>query len=269
MAISDVALLERKFYVCLEDREGILFSAPAAALVDRDDMKRCLEKYASCIRASGLHPAATFFCAWIGYVALAQQYMLSAENKKIDLSLSNIDVQLYGKGQRFAFAFKIRRWSEQALPASGADRRAARHRALAELYGETIRPLFESMAAAADIRTGQLWGQLPARFEYYRKILLSELPEAGLKTRMTEDYDALLHEVEPAVFGEKKNPFGVKFHWVEDPREAGKQIPLKSACCLYYKTEGGEYCYTCPRMKETERAERRRKLREKTEASSP
>jgi len=264
MTNDHLAGLQEMFHITLEDREGALFSMTAEDLLDQENAKHFLRIYASCIKSPELQPAAAYFGGWFGFVAFALQYMLSVENKRIDLSLSNITVQLYPKGQYFPLSFKINRWSERVLPASETERTRSRYQALADFYGKTVRPLFEAVSAAAEIHVGQLWGQLPARFYYFKNNLLDNMEDAGLRTRITDDYNALVHELEPTVFGTKKNPFNIKLRMVEDIRDPQKQVPLKSACCLYYKTEGGEYCYTCPRLKEEKRQAMRDKFREKT-----
>lgn len=255
--------LEDKFFISLKDREDALFSIPAKDLLDQDQMERFLQFYAKCIKATDLTAAAAYFCSWLGFVALAQQYMLSLQNKKIDVSLANLVIQLYAKNQYYAFSFKICRWTESPLPENESIRAKELHQILADLYRGTIRPLIEAASVAAKIHIGQLWGQLPTRFVYYKNRMLDSVDDEVLQTRISDDLHVLRHDLDPHLFGRQKNPFHIEYKMVEDVYDSQRQVPVKSACCLYYKTEGGDYCYTCPRLKEEERSVRREKMREK------
>jgi ferric iron reductase protein FhuF len=249
-------VLEKNFYFGLTDREDALFSMSAAELLKPGEMKQFLRMYASCIKARELKPAAAYFCGWFGYVGMAQLYMLAVKNKQIDLSLANMTIQLYARDGHFLFAFKPDRWSERPLPESGKERSEQRLQALEQFYAHTVRPLFTAVSAAAEIGIGQLWGQLPARYSYCKDMLLALAGSADLQARIDGDFAALVHQLAPEVFGRKQNPFRVRIRLLEDLHDPARKIPIKSACCLYFMTEGGDYCYNCPKLKDEERKKR-------------
>ncbi|ASA21748.1 (2Fe-2S)-binding protein [Paenibacillus donghaensis] len=68
-------------------------------------------------------------------------------------------------------------------------------------------------------------------------------------------------------FGLAKNPFNVVIRRIEAIDDPAKKVMMRNRCCLYYRIEGGQYCYNCPRLKEAERAERRTEYRKQAAAS--
>ncbi|WP_201318449.1 IucA/IucC family C-terminal-domain containing protein [Paenibacillus sp. EPM92] len=257
----DFLTLEQKYHIRREDPEHLICSIPAAELLERPNMQQFLELYGTRIHALEPAACAAYFSGWLGYAAFAQQYALSFHNQALDLSLSNFVVQLHVKESYTAISFKLVREAAQPAPAGEAERTAWLRRTLTELYGTTFRPLLEAASEAAGIEVGQLWGQFPTKLNYLMDDLLAEAEEHELRERIAEDYNRLRQELNSEVFGRAKNPLDVKIRWMEDLKDPDKRIRMKNACCLYYRTEGGFCCYTCPRLTEEQREERRTQAR--------
>lgn len=258
----DFAQLEQNFFISIKKKENALFSIPAEKAVHTDNMKLLLETYAPLMKALEPKAAAAYFGGWISSLPLCLQYTLSTENKTIDLSLANIEIQLYCKeGENWYFSFVVNRWSEQEGPEDEAERTVWRKQVLSKFYQQTMRPLYEAAAQVCDLDAGQLWGQLPTKFNYYIEHFMEQAKTCLIKERIEQDYRFMKEEMEPEVFGRKKNPFDVKLRYVPDWRDESKQLMQKNVCCRYYLTEEGQYCYTCPRLKESDRALRAKQLR--------
>ncbi|MDF2715738.1 MAG: (2Fe-2S)-binding protein, partial [Paenibacillus sp.] len=135
-------------------------------------------------------------------------------------------------------------------------------RVLTEFYEKTVRPVYETAAVIGGVDAGQMWGLLPTRFNYMTEQWLLAEESESIRAVISGDYAFLKHEMPAAVFGRNKNPLDVKIRWIEDLKDPCKQLRMKNVCCQYYRTEGGYYCYTCPRIKESEREERRIKARQ-------
>lgn len=261
MQQADFDKLERHFFTSRREMANVVWSGPASELLETAQMSSLIGVYARLIKAPDPAPAATYFSGWLCGPALAVQYAMSVWNKAFDLSLNNLTVQLYAQDGYHRFSFMLNRWAEQDGPADEAARAEWRGRVLQDVYGNTVRPLLEAVSAAAGVNVGQLWGQLPARFQYERDGWLKETEQELLRRRIADDFRFLTEQLDLQVFGRTKNPLGVKLRLIEDPFDPDRQVSMKSACCLYYRTEGGRYCYTCPRLKEAERADMRARLR--------
>ncbi|GAA3408252.1 (2Fe-2S)-binding protein [Paenibacillus hodogayensis] len=250
----------RMFNVGLQDKERIVYAVEASRLMERKAMDELLQAYTPLMKALVPVAAGTYFCTQLAGFCLALQYSLSCLGKSFDSSLDNITVQLYAQDDKYGVAFKLTRSGGTFAPADPAVRETWLYEKLASLYGETIRPLYESVAASVNVDAGQMWGVLPTRFNYSTEQWLLAAQSEREKENISGDY-ALLRSMPADVFGRNKSPFDVKIRWIEDLKDPCKQMRMKNVCCQYYQTEGGYYCFTCPRLKESEREERRKQAR--------
>jgi ferric iron reductase protein FhuF len=263
MAVSeaDFEQLEKLFPICLQDREDVIFSQSVAELLQEGSMARLLNTYGPLIKSLKSAATAISFCGWFISVAVALQYSISVRNRAPDFSPQNLVVQLYKADERYGFAFKINRWTEQTAPVQSKDRALWRNRMLAQFYASTVRPLVEALSDATEIQPAKLWGQFPSAFLYYVDKWYEMDVDPEIKERIRVDYQSLVEELDGEVFGHRKNPFDVKIRWIESLETPDESVRMKCTCCLYYCLEGGDYCYTCPRLNEEERAARRAQYR--------
>jgi ferric iron reductase protein FhuF len=274
MEAIDYKKLEQKFNITLIEREQPFFSVCAEELLNPDTMNLLLHTYGPLIKANDLTAPATYFSGNLGMLALALQYSISIWNRSLDLSLSNITVQLYKDNEAgyIRFAFVLHNKSEEEAPTDAVERGIWLKQVLTQFYKLSARPIIESLSRVSAFDAGQLWGQLPTRFNYNMDLFGKELDAAAQecgadaaaiaadKARLIEDY-GFLRGLEGSLFGRTKNPLDVKIRYIEDSRDPNKQVRMKNACCLYYKTGEGQYCYTCPRLKESDREQMRIKFR--------
>jgi len=254
----DYQQLEQQFYMTTEKKENPLLSLQASELIKPQNMDVLFQLYAPLIKAKEVTAAGTYFISWLGGLAIGYQYMISFWNCSLQVSLDQLTIELYQDGDYDKFAFVCHDSEPTFAPADGLARENWREQQLRDFYQNTMRPIIQAVAAATGNSPGALWGQLPTRFNYYLDILASSLTDPVERERLEDDYRFLKEEVEGEIFGLNKNPFHVKVRWIQDLRDPEKKVRMKNQCCLYYQTEGGHYCYTCPRLKESERAVRRK-----------
>lgn len=256
------------FNIGMESTKRVVYSVPVSALPHGSAMEQLLEAYSPLMKALDRTAAATYFCANFGNVGMALQYAVSVHDVSFDLSPENITVQLVEtEAGKFGVAFQLMRWSEQRAPAGGNERRAWLADILSAFYSGTVRPVFESASKASGIHVAHLWGLLPTRFNYSAEQWMLAETDGTIRETIAGDYEFLTRQIDGEPFGRSRNPFDVKIRWIEDLKDPCKQMRMKNVCCLYYRTEGGRYCYTCPHMKESERAERRMEARESEKAA--
>ncbi|MGG1659819.1 (2Fe-2S)-binding protein [Brevibacillus sp. NRS-1366] len=258
MSQIDFQQLEQHFQITVEANKNPLVSIKARELIKPQNMEWLVQTYAPMIKAKEVTAAGTFFCGWLGGLALGYQYMLSVSNGSLNLGLDQLTIELYRDGDYSKFAFLCQDIQPNMAPLDEPQRGSWRERQLRDFYQNTLQPLIQSIAAATGNSPGALWGQLPTRFNYYMDIFMRTLTDPVSKERLEDDYRFLKEGFEGEIFGLNKNPFRVKVRWTRDLREPDKNVRLKNQCCLYYQTEGGQYCYTCPRLKESDRAQRRK-----------
>ncbi|AYB37390.1 (2Fe-2S)-binding protein [Brevibacillus laterosporus] len=256
-------LLDEMFNIHLLEPKGAYCSMPATDLLNEGYMRKFIDQYAPLIKALDDTATAAYLASWFLALATGLQYMVSVQNKALDLSLTNVIIHMSPKseGSYTRISFQLRSWTETEAPESDEKRQEWRKDVLSRLYGETLRPLLECMSVVSGCNVGQMWGQLPTKFHYFIENLMEQTTNSEEKQRVIDDYHFLQHEFSPSVIGRSKNPFDVKVRFIEHIEDPTKQMRMKNVCCRYFRTEGAQYCYTCPLLKEEDRAARRTKHR--------
>lgn len=259
MVKLDFDKLEKTFSFGLLKQDNAVYTVPAADLLIPAEMDRFLAFYTPQIRANDPAVAAAYLAGWMANIGLALHYSLSVYNEALDFSLANLTVQLVPVGDYTSVFFCLNQWLETEGP-EGEGREAFLTESLEQFYGQTLKPLYAELTRATGLPLDQLWGQLPAKYHYYFDVFKSELRPA-VYSRLADDYHFLRLGVAPEVFGMPVNPFKRDVRLIESLASSAKQVPMKSKCCLYYKTDSGEYCFSCPRTTERERNEQRNRYR--------
>lgn len=261
-------LADKHFYISLSDKADALCSVSAAELLQPDRAQSFVKQYGEAIGALEPAAAATYFAGWFSGMALAVQYAVSLCNASFDASLAGLTIQMVYKEGRCALCFRLRDGTVRVAPEGEKERTAWRDRILTAFYRDTVRPLYEAIAAAAGCDVGQLWGQLPSRMANQTEQWRKTEPGNGILYRISEDVRFLKDGLDPVVLNRRKSPFDVKLRYIESVKDPEQTIPMKSSCCMHYRTGNGVYCYTCPRLTEEQRAARLAELRSAVPAGS-
>ncbi len=239
-----------------------LHSFDAQELVLEEGMRYFIDCYRPLMKALDNQAVAAYFGSWCSSMALAVQYSVSMYSAVPVIALSRLSVHLIPSSGYCRIAFSLRDWEIQTVPKEES-REAWRHEVLASFYRDTAAPLLRSMSRASGLSLGEIWGQLPTKFNYYMELFAADLQDSGQLGTLQADYDYLKHSLPAELFGMKRNPFDVVVRRIEALADPEQTVQMRNRCCLYYRTEGGSYCYTCPRLKEVERAARRAEFRQK------
>lgn len=238
-----------------------VFSIEGDQLLIPAEAKTFLKLYADMIKAQELDPACTYFGGWMGAVCSAVHYLMSFHQSSVDLSLNNLKFQLYRNDHGHpSIAFVLN--NVKLLPHQEVDSRPAWRQATMErFYKGTVRPVFESIAAAAEVNPAVIWSVLPTGV-YHRYDQMLRIAEhcSGLTLCIQDDFAYMTQEIKGEVFGRSRNPFAVTFNMIPSLKNQNELQRQKAGCCLYYRTEGGAYCYSCPRINDEQRKEIRKEL---------
>ncbi|MBD2868066.1 hypothetical protein [Paenibacillus arenilitoris] len=257
-------ILESRYEIFVSDRDNIAFSCPASELLDAGKLKKLLELYTPMVKGTEQAVGEVYMTSWFRGPMLGLLYMLSAWNRSLDLSLDNLTVQIYssvynGKSYyRCGFLMDRSEWREG--PAEQDANAEWAKEEISRFFEHTVRPVFETIASVGTQKTAMLWSQLPTSLEYGFDLMMNSEESESVKELARRNY-GLAKALEGERFGRSKNPLDVKFRMTESMTEEGKQVRMKFGCCLYYLVEDGYYCFTCPRLKESERDRRRAEFR--------
>ncbi|MFF2908421.1 hypothetical protein [Paenibacillus sp. NPDC057934] len=254
MGTVDFQQLEEKFALTLHELENTVLTIPASDLLIAEHMQHLIDTYGSLIKAREPAATAAFFVSWFAGVCGALQHMLYQGNEVIlDLSLSNLTVQLYIDGQYPLFSFKIN--EAQFSDVSAADLKEEYKRTLHVFYKEQVTPIIQLLSELVPTRATALWGQIGNPLYAQLEEALAAAFDEESRNRMVYLYEWLTQDLDPSSFGLSSNPLNRKPRFIEHPSIPDLKIRMKTACCLAYCLDGEfGYCYECPRLKEKDRA---------------
>lgn len=242
---------------------GARYSFAASELAREDGIRAFIECYRPIIKGLDDKVAASYFAGSFGNVALAVQYAISVYSAMPAVSLSSLSVHLIPAEGYWRVAFSLDEWTSSPAPAAPELRICWRNGRLTQFYQETAAPLLSVLSKVSGLGLSEIWGQLPTKFNYYIEMLAAG-SDSFLMQTVQADYRYLTDEMPAAVFQLARNPFHVKVRKVEALADPASTVQIRNRCCLYYRTEEGSYCYTCPRLTEEERAKRRAEYRNST-----
>ncbi|MUT67020.1 hypothetical protein GOM71_13895 [Paenibacillus sp. NEAU-GSW1] len=261
MSLTAIHTIAEDYNLVTERPENAVHSASADSLLEPEAMRIFIGHYETAAKAVDLEGAAGFFAYTVVNFMLAQQQLISAHNSALQLRPAQLTFHLVPTEKSVAVKFGLHGSVLEDAPADEDTRSAWLMNVYNRFYGELIRPLFESLATATGISIVHLWQHLATKFNYVP--LRADGLDGALKQRMIDDYEQLKYKVDPAIFGRSKNPIDAKLRYVESMADSDKQVLMKNGCCYYYKMEAseGSYCFTCPRISDKEREQRRESCR--------
>lgn len=236
-----------------------VYSVSAIDLInDAALMRDCLERSGKLVKATGMELAVSFLGLAAFGLASTKQLMMSQYDRVLDLSPSNLTVQLEQHNEYANVVFKLHelKWTE--LPAgSPCERDAAVAAEWQRYFRNEFNPLIEGIASAGGLKTSLIWNQFGTRAAFMMDFIRENTPQ-GPKLQRIEDDFALLAGLPAATFNRRRsNPFDHTPVYVDSPYKPGTKTMIRSACCMYYRREDGVKCYNCPLLKDAERAERK------------
>ncbi|MFN7249967.1 MAG: hypothetical protein ACK4M9_04160 [Anaerobacillus sp.] len=261
MVAIDFEFLEKEFYYFrMIDHPNKLYSVHLADFNKKEVINEFINIYGEKIKALNSEVAATYFFSIYGWILSGLQYVLSHYDTALNVSLSNIELQMYYDKEHNYYGLGFRFIDCKDFPLS-TERNQWRRDVLEKLYSTNVVPLVNLFHEATNVRLRDLYGQLSIGLYHGhdRVVEICQLVEEVAKIK--DDFNFLTKELSPTIFNLKKNPFNISFGMIESPREEGVMIRMKPSCCLYYQTEGATTkCYGCPRMTNEERRERKNQI---------
>ncbi|KAA8697808.1 Uncharacterized protein ALO80_03233 [Pseudomonas caricapapayae] len=129
-------------------------------------------------------------------------------------------------------------------------REAWRELIVATLFRELLQPLWETFNRVTGISRRILWENTAVRvYSLYDK-RMEKIQDPAIRQRYEGDFDWLLNQADPALFGLNYNPLK---HFRRPPvllEAEGKSVRFRRTCCFYYDASNPvEYCSTCPLLR--------------------
>jgi len=255
LGIVNFQQLEEQFFVTLDEPDKVLLAIPATELQHEVKLAHLLDTYGSLIHTTERAVAAALFLSWYaGICAAMQKTLYQGDEMMLDLSLSNVIVQLALKDDYPVFSFRIREQRFIPVPPMEQDKGWRKHM-LRSFYSSEVTPIIQVLSQQLPMNASSLWGQIMNVLQEQLDGELGEVRDEDSRMSIASQFRVLTHDVDASAFGLRKNPFNRQQRFVAHPNHPDQRIPLKMSCCLAYRLEADfGYCYTCPRLKEQDRA---------------
>ena len=117
------------------------------------------------------------------------------------------------------------------------------------LFADVLAPLWRQFNKVSRISQRILWDNTAVRvYSLYEK-RMAKIEDPFALARIEADFQWLLYEAEPALFGLNYNPLA-HFRRPLTTVEDGRQQRFRRTCCFYYQASNPvEYCAACPLLR--------------------
>jgi ferric iron reductase protein FhuF len=182
--------------------------------------------------------ASLFFKRYAFCSLTSSLYRMTMLNKSFDMNIENVYLIDHNSESMWLPSFTLKDASAQFSLESRGDWRSG---VLETLFKENISVMLNHVAKTARISKATLWENAWIYIRWIYDTWLSEDHPSEVKQRIQDDY-AFFMDAPAYHFGLTKNPF----HRFMAPIGCGP-TKIRKTCCLYYKTENGTCCSTCPK----------------------
>ncbi|MFD0672541.1 (2Fe-2S)-binding protein [Cohnella sp. GCM10027633] len=216
-------------------------------------MKDFLVRAGALVQAIGLELAVSYAGLALYGLAAVKQLIMSQYDRVLDVSPSNVTIQLETHDDHAHICFKIHelRWTD--LPTDACARRAAVAAEWERYFNDEFNPVLEQVSAAGGLKPDLIWNQYGSRVLYVMEYVRGIMPQGPMLKQIEDDY-LLLASLPPETFNRKRgNPFSHTPSYIDNPYKPGSPLMIRSGCCMWYRREAGEKCYSCPILKGPER----------------
>ncbi|AZD02521.1 IucA/IucC family C-terminal-domain containing protein [Pseudomonas chlororaphis] len=223
-------------------------SLSARALLDDDTCITLLDQLGPVIGSPTRAITASLLAKRFSFLATgACLYAMSVCDQGLLLSLDDCVIEYGHDDGLWTSSMPLADRPPQAYAAGERD--AWRAAIVEALFAGLLAPLWQTFNRVSGISRRILWENTAVRvYSLYEK-RMGKVEDPLIRLRHEADFDWLLQEAAPALFGLDYNPLR---HFRRPPTqlEEGKSIRFRRTCCFYYEaTEPAEYCSTCPLLR--------------------
>jgi ferric iron reductase protein FhuF len=234
---NDISMLE-KYRLRLETAN----SFNVVDLLDDKFSTDFIKKLALAIGAPSEKTAASIFIKRYAFIAVISLYVMTTANKKINVSLDNLEMEAAEHGKNWLPMFSLKVLSVEDW--NGEDRDQWRKNVLQDLFANNIYLLVNHFEKNFKISRLILWENIAVYLFWLYETELKDHENPNVES----DFRFLLLEAEGKLFGRyNHNPlqkYYTEKRYIEDFQE---EVRLRKSCCFTYQLESSsKRCKTCP-----------------------
>jgi ferric iron reductase protein FhuF len=207
-----------------------------ASLLDKAFVIEFMKKLSYSLGAPSERTAASIFIKRYAFIAVISLFVMTASNKKLNLSLDNIEMEEAERGKDWLPMISLKNPSIEEW--NGQDRDEWRKGVYRDLFAHNIYPMIELLEKTFKISKLILWENIAV---YLFWLYESELKDSGYPN-VQSDFNFLIKEAQGNLFGKYHlNP--IQKYYSE--RYFQDEIRMRKTCCFTYQL-GTKRCKTCP-----------------------
>lgn len=207
-----------------------------ANLLDKRFVTDFMKNLAFSIAAPSERTAASIFIKRYAFIAVISLFAMSTSNKKMNLSLENIEMEEPERGKDWLPMISLKDSSIEEW--NGKDRNEWRKGICRDLFANNLYPLIEYFEKTFKVSKLILWENIA--------VYLFWLYEAELKDsenpNVQDDFHFLIMEAEGNLFG-RYNLNPIQKYYSE--KNSIDEVRIRKTCCFTYQL-GSKRCKTCP-----------------------
>lgn len=207
-----------------------------AKLMDKPFALQFMRNLSYSIGSPSERAAASIFIKRYAFVAVISLFAMTTANKKLDLSLDNIEMEEAERGKDWLPMISLKNPTIEEW--NGEDRDEWRKSVYRDLFANNIYPLIEHFEKTFKVSKLILWENIAVYLFWLYETELKELNHPNVHS----DFNFLIKEAEGNLFGHYHlNPIQ-KYYSVKHFQD---NIRLRKTCCFTYQL-GSKRCKTCP-----------------------
>lgn len=229
----DFSLVESYFHISPKGMEQPLIQIPGRQLVDGETVRNLLQQAQTLLRGKGLDISASLLGLTLFNLVATIHLFLAQYNQWLALELDGVAFEVENHGDHAHAGYKIVNLHWKEVPAEG--RNLFIEQEMRALFTNFIIPVIAVIAEQAKVNQAMIWNQFAARMTFVRDYVMENDPRPQVREQFLADYDVLTKQLTPDVFGQRTNPFVHEPIYIPSPYQEGKQLLIRSSCCLYYQ----------------------------------
>lgn len=208
-------------------------------LLEEGALIHYLEKVRKKLGASNNVVAASMLIKRYSFLVAMSLYTMSVWNKRLVLSPERIWLETDDSADIWLPTFRFEKLDAERCIGC---RDQWREETVSQIFAKHLFPLIEKLRNTTKISVHILWENIAIYIYWIYEKLIGDETLVHVHERLCDDFHYLVHGADGAVFGTPgQNP--LKRFWKGD--SSSRQ---RSTCCLYYQTDRGSHCRTCPRI---------------------
>jgi ferric iron reductase protein FhuF len=232
-----------------ESTQGEL-SIEGKLLINPDQVYQYLKVLQQKLNSSSIPATASLFSKRYSYlIAVNSLYAMSGFNKGFKLTLDTVYIQSYFDGDTWLPRLVIEEPIESS-PLEGM-RKEWRDDVIKNTFHH-LNSVWACLSKVSNLSEQTLWENTALYVFWLYENQLAETESEWVKHKPMDDFTYLVHKAPGYLFGPyQENPLSRFYREKTYSANHEAYVRMRTTCCLYYQVDSkGQYCSTCPRVRE-------------------